>query len=308
MAVAYWRNCTMRTKSGFLAIAAVAALTLAGCANNQASEPGGTASGTASEVAVDDAAAALLPADIADAGKLVIGVNAAYAPNEFKNDAGEPIGWAVELTNAMAAKLGVSTDFRESAFDKIIPSITGGTYDVGMSSFTDNAEREKVVDFVNYYNAGIQWAQPIGKSVDPSNACGLTVSVQATTFEETDELPAKSAECTAAGKDPINILKFDSQDDAANALALGRADAMSADSPVTLYAVSKQKDKIEVAGDAFDVAPYGMAVDKGSELGKALQAALQSLVDDGTYKDILDNWGVADGGIEQITINAGAAG
>jgi polar amino acid transport system substrate-binding protein len=298
----------MRTKSGFLALAAVAALTLAGCANNQASEPGGTTTEGASEIAVDEDAAALLPDDIAEAGTLVIGADLTYAPNEFKNDAGEPIGWAIELTNAMAAKLGVTTDIRTSAFDKIIPSITGGTYNVGMSSFTDNEEREKVVDFVNYYEAGIQWAQPIGKTVDPANACGLTVAVQATTYEETDELPAKSDECVTAGKEPINILKFDSQAEAANALALGRADAMSADSPVTLYAISQQDDKIEAAGDAFDVAPYGMAVDKGSELAQALQAALQSLVDDGTYDQILEDWGVTDGGIEEITINAATAG
>ncbi|WP_166878652.1 ABC transporter substrate-binding protein [Salinibacterium sp. ZJ450] len=298
----------MRTKSGLVAVMAVIALTLAGCANTTPTEEPAGSPGAGVDVEVDQAAADLLPADIADAGKLVIGIDPNYAPNEYKDDAGNPIGWAVELTNAMAAKLGVTTDYRPSGFDKIIPSITGGSYDVGMSSFTDNEEREKVVDFVNYYEAGIQWAQQIGKSVDPANACGLTVSVQATTYEETEELPAKSEECVAAGKEPINILKFETQDEATNALALGRSDAMSADSPITQYAVSQVDDKIELAGEAFDVAPYGMAVDKGSPLAEALQAALQSLVDDGTYQQILDEWGVADGGIDEITINAATAG
>ena len=112
---------------------------------------------------------------------------------------------------------------------------------------------------MNYFTAGVQWAQPIGKTVDPANACGLTVAVQATTYEETDELPAKSKECTDAGKTAITILKFDKQDDATTALATGRADAMSADSPVTLYAISKLKDKIEPAGKSFEDAPYGIA-------------------------------------------------
>ena len=58
--------------------------------------------------------------------------------------------------------------------------------------------------------------------------------MQATTTEETDELPAKSKACTDAGKPPIEIVKFDGQDAAANAVVLGQADAMSADSPVTL--------------------------------------------------------------------------
>lgn len=296
----------MRTKYAMPVIAVAVALLLAGCVNNSTSEP--SAGGDTPSVGVDEAAVALLPDDIRKSGKLVIGIDATYPPNEYKDDAGKPIGWEVDLGNAMAAKLGLTTEYQISGFDKILPSVTGGTYDIGLSSFTDNAEREKVVDFVNYYEAGIQWAQPIGGNVDPANACGLTVAVQATTYEETDELPAKSKECVDAGKQPINILKYEKQDEASNALALGQADAMTADSPITQYAVSKLADKIELAGDAFDVAPYGIAVDKGSPLAKAIQAALQSLIDDGTYLEILGKWGVDAGAVSSITINAATAG
>ncbi|MGV8885363.1 MAG: ABC transporter substrate-binding protein [Microbacteriaceae bacterium] len=296
----------MLTKTAIFAVTAVAALVLTGCVDNStAPTPGGKPT---SEVGVDAAAVALLPDDIAKAGKLIIGIDPNYAPNEFKDDAGKPMGWSVDLADAMAAKLGLTTDYRPSGFDKILPSVTGGTYDLGYSSFTDNVEREKVVDFVNYYNAGIQWAQATGKNVDPDNACGLTVSVQATTYEETDELPAKSDACVTAGKKPISILKFETQDEATSALALGRADAMSADSPITLYAISQLKDKIEPAGESFDTAPYGIAVDKGNkELAAAVQAALQSLVDDGGYNAILEKWGVTSGGIKTITINAASS-
>ena len=296
----------MRTTYALPALVAAAALLLVGCVDNSTGEPGG--GGGSPAVGVDEAAVALLPDDIKESGKLVIGIDATYPPNEYKNDAGEPIGWSVDLGNAMAAKLGLEPEYQISSFDKILPSITGGSYDIGLSSFTDNEEREKVVDFVNYYEAGIQWAQAIGGDVDPANACGLTVAVQATTYEETDELPAKSDECVSAGKEPINILKYEKQDEASNALALGQADAMTADSPITQYAVSKLKDKIELAGDAFDVAPYGIAVDKGSPLAKAIQAALQSLIDDGTYLDILTEWGVDAGAVDSITINAATAG
>jgi polar amino acid transport system substrate-binding protein len=296
----------MRTKYAMPAIVAAAALLLVGCVDNSTTEPGG--GGDSPAVGVDEAAVALLPDDIKKSGKLVIGIDATYPPNEYKDDAGEPIGWEVDLGNAMAAKLGLTPEYQISGFDKILPSVTGGTYDIGLSSFTDNEEREKVVDFVNYYEAGIQWAQAIGGSVDPANACGLTVAVQATTYEETDELPAKSQERVDAGKEPTNILKYEKQDEASNALALGQADAMTADSPITQYAVSKLKDKIELAGDAFDVAPYGIAVDKGSPLAKAIQAALQSLIDDGTYLDILTEWGVDAGAVDSITINAATAG
>ncbi|TFC26460.1 MULTISPECIES: ABC transporter substrate-binding protein [unclassified Cryobacterium] len=299
----------MRAQYLLPALAAVTALLLTGCVDNSTDTTGGaTADSSASEIAVDDAAAAMLPSEVADSGTLVIGTDPTYAPNEFKNEAGEPIGWGIEIAEAVAAKLGLEPEFQVAKFDNIIPSVTGGKADIGVSSFTDNVEREKQVDFVNYFVAGIQWASAVGNDVDPDNACGLKVAVQATTYEDTDEVPAKSDACVAAGKPAIDKLKYDTQDQATNAVVLGQADALSADSPVTLYAIAQTEGKLQPAGETFDVAPYGIVVAKDSELTKAVQAALQSMVDDGTYGDILDEWGVADGAIETITINAASNG
>lgn len=296
----------MRIRFAVPVIAAIAVISLTGCVDNSTPSPDAPSSAAVS--AKDDAAAALLPADVAASGKLVIGTSPNYAPNEYKNEAGDPIGWGIELASAIAGKLGLEPQFTIARFETIIPSIVGGTIDVGESSFTDNATREEQVDFVNYYVAGIQWASGIGKDVDPDNACGLTVAVQATTYEDTDEVPAKSAACVAAGKEPITKLPFDTQDAAANAVALGQADAFSADSPVTLYAIEQLKDKLQLAGETFDVAPYGLAVAKDSGMAEAVQAALQSMVDDGSYAALLDSWGVGDGGLTTITINAATKG
>jgi len=298
----------MRAKYVLPALAAVAALTLTGCVDNTTPATSGSAVSTAPAITKDDAAAALVPADVAERGTLIIGTEPTYAPNEFKNEAGDPIGWDIELASGIAAKLGLTPIFQVAKFDNIIPSVAGGKADIGASSFTDTAEREAQVDFVNYYNAGIQWASATGKNVDPDNACGLKVAVQTATYEDTDEVPAKSDACVAAGKPPINKLKFDTQADVANAVVLGQADALSADSPVTLYAIAQTGDKLQPAGATFDEAPYGMVVAKGSELTAAVQAALQSMVDDGSYTAILDSWGVTDGGVDTIAINAAANG
>jgi polar amino acid transport system substrate-binding protein len=296
----------MRTRSAVVpAVLGAAALLLTGCVDNTSTGAGSSSAPQAS-VDVDPAAVALLPDEIAEAGKLVVGTDAAYPPNEFKDADGNPIGWDVELVDALGAKLGLEIEYQIASFDKIIPSITGGTMDMGMSSFTDNAERQQQVDFVDYYSAGIQWAAPAGETVDPDNACGLKVAVQATTYEHTDELPAKSQACTDAGEPAIEIIPFDTQDAAANAVVLGQADALSADSPVTLYAISQTDGKLEPAGGIFDSAPYGFPVQKGSELAAAVQAGMQSLIDDGTYGEILAEWGVEDGGVDTIEINAGS--
>ena len=295
----------MRAKLAVPALAAIAVVLLSGCVDN--STPG-TDTGSPRETTVDEAAVALLPEEVASSGTLLVGTDPTYAPNEFKDEAGAPIGWGIELAEAIAAKLGLEPEFQVSKFDNIIPSVTGGKVNIGMSSFTDTVEREEQVDFVNYFTAGIQWASAAGNDIDPDDACGLKVAVQATTYEDTTEVPAKSEACVADGKPAIEKIQFDTQDAATNAVVLGQADAMSADSPVTLYAIAQTGDQLQLAGTTFDVAPYGVAVGKDSGLAEAVQAALQAMVDDGTYGDILDEWGVADGAIDEITINAAANG
>jgi len=282
--------------------AATGALALSGCGSSTESA-GPEKSTTAANAKKVDEIANTVPEEIKSSGKLIVGVNVPYKPNEFKDESGKIVGFDVDLMNAIAATLGLTPEYREADFAKIIPSIQGGTFNVGMSSFTDTKEREASVDFVTYFSAGTSWAQKTGAGIDPNNACGKKVAVQATTTQETDELPAKSKACTDAGKPAIEIVPFDGQDAATNAVVLGQTDAMSADSPVTLYAIKETNGKLEAAGEVFDSAPYGWPVKKDSPLAQSLQAALEHLIESGDYKAIASNWGVESGMIDKPVIN-----
>ncbi|WP_347957932.1 ABC transporter substrate-binding protein [Gordonia aichiensis] len=255
------------------------------------------------KVAEQPEIAAMVPAAIRDTGRLRVGTNPPYQPNEFKDRNGNIIGFDVDLVDAIAGVLGLRAEYNEADFDKIIPALQAGSFDLGMSSFTDSLEREKEVDFVDYFSAGIQWAQKVGRDIDPNNACGLRVGVQTTTVEDTDEVPAKSAACVKAGRDPIIKVKFDTQDQAVNAVLMGQVDAFSADSPVTAYAVKKTDGQLEEVGPTYDAAPYGLPVAKGSPLGPAVLAAVQYLIDNGQYEQIARHWGVEAGMIKRAEIN-----
>ncbi len=248
-------------------------------------------------------AASLLPASVKKAGVLTVGTDTTYAPNEYLDANGKAIGWEIDLFNAVAADLGVKANFVSANFDTIIPAVKGGKYDVGLSSFTDTKVREAQVDFANYYVAGTQWASLAGKkAVDPNNACGLTVSAQ-TGSTEVDDLTAKSAACVKAGKKPITTLSFDDQNQATNAVQLGRAQALSADSPVTEDAVHRSAGKLQLDGAIYGSAPYGVATAKGSTLVKAVAAALTDLYKNGTYGKILAKWGVTPGAVKSFTVD-----
>jgi len=81
-------------------------------------------------------------------------------------------------------------------------------------------------------------------------------------------------------------------------------DAGLADSPVMAYAVKQTKGQLELLGDIYDAAPYGYVVAKDqTEFAQAIADAVKSLIDDGSYKQVLEKWGVEAGAIDNPTVN-----
>jgi ABC-type amino acid transport substrate-binding protein len=111
----------------------------------------------------------------------------------------------------------------------------------------------------------------------------------------------------AAGLSPIDMVVFTRQDDLTAALVKGEVDAMSADSPVTGFAVKLSAGALETAAEVSDSASYGWPVAKGSGLAQSLQQALEHLIQTGEYRTIATTWGVEKGMIDKPTVN-GAAG
>lgn len=303
-----------------VALTLVAAATLmTGCVTNTEGGPANTNAAGASNLPVSDGGqpsdwveikpekvekiAALVPAEVAADGKLTIGTNPPFAPAEFKDSEGNIIGFDIDLARAVASIMGLELEIKELDFALILPQIFGGTVELGASGFTDNEERRQSFDFVNYFNAGIQWGSIPGTKVNPDDACGLTIAVQRTTVSDVEDVTVRSKKCEEAGKKPINKLAFDSSDAAANAVILGRADAFSADSPVTAWAIARSEGRLTTVGEVFDSAHYGWPVKKDSSLAPALAAALQHLVETGDYAKIMDQWGLGDGRITEALIN-----
>ena len=143
----------------------------------------------------------MVPEDIKKSGKLVVGVNLPYPPNEFKDPRGKIIGFDVDLMDAVATTLGLTAEYREADFAKIIPSIQGGTFNVGMSSFTDNQERQQSVDFVDYFNAGSLGAA--ARARDRSEQCDTARRSQSRPRPFRNRRASRQSKaCTEAGKPP----------------------------------------------------------------------------------------------------------
>ena len=299
-----FRNSPGRRAVLGLAAAAALTLSLAACG----SETDTTSSTPIASASADTSLADKVPADIKAAGKLVIGTDSSYAPNEYLDTDGKTvIGFDVDLFNAVAQKLGLTTEWQSATFDSIIPGVTSGKYNVGVSSFTVNADREKEAAMISYFSAGTQWAAKAGVTITPDDACGKKIAVQTGTVQ-VDDITAKSKACTSGGKTKITIDQYQKQSDATNAVVTGKDDAMLADSPVCAYAVKQTNGQLALAGDIYDSAPYGYVVAKDkTDFANVIQQALQALITDGTYKTVLDKWGVTAGAITAPEVNPKAS-
>jgi polar amino acid transport system substrate-binding protein len=284
------------------------ALVAAGCGgdNNTGTGSGGGTATTAAPT-VDEALAAKVPAAIKSDGKIVIGTDSSYPPNEFLDTDGKTvIGWDVDLFNAIAAKLGLKTEWQSAVFDAIIPGIGSGKYEMGVSSFFITDERKKQVDMASYYSVGTQWLTKKGNpsGIQPDAACGKKVAVQTNTAQDTDDLAKRQEKCKSDGKPAITIDRYQRQDQATASVVSGKDDATLADSPVMAYAVKQTNGQLELLGDAYDTYFYGSVMKKGqAEFAQAVADAVKALITDGTYKTILEKWGVQAGAIDNPAVN-----
>jgi polar amino acid transport system substrate-binding protein len=249
-----------------------------------------------------------VPASIKSKGTLTVASDATYPPNEFiAPDGHTVIGMDADLMQALAGVMGLKVKIVNQTFDSIIPGLAAGKYDVGASSFTDTKEREKTVDFVDYFIAGESFFTKASGGADISgiaDICGKTVAVEKGTTEQ-DDATTQSGKCKKEGKSAVTVLAFPDQNGANLALSSGRAQLGFADSPVAAYQVKKSGGQFKLVGPSIANAPYGLAVPKNSGLAQPMLAALKVLVGNGKYKAILTHWGIEAGAIPpaQVKVN-----
>jgi len=249
------------------------------------------------------AIAATVPASVKSKGTIDVAMDATYAPDEFiAPDGSTIVGMDADLATAITQVLGLKAKLINATFDTIIPGIQSGKYGMGASSFTDTIARQKVVDFVDYFTAGegfyVKSGSPLAFN-GLTSLCGHTVAVESGTTEQSYAV-AQGKKCTT-GK--VTVLSFGNQSQANLAVSSGRADVGFADSQVAGYIVATSNGVFQNSGTAFEVAPYGLALPKGNGMAAPVQAAVNYLIGNGVYNQILTKWGVQSGAVTSSVIN-----
>ncbi|EJN59296.1 amino acid ABC transporter substrate-binding protein, paat family [Halogranum salarium B-1] len=289
--------------------AAMAALALAGCTSGGdggsdggseatgTTESGGEMTGTETGTETDGDGGSSMP------DKVVIGSDIPYRPFEFETAAGELKGFDVEIARAVFdEELGITSEFKKTSFDTIIPSLKQGNFRVIMSAMTINEERAKEVDFSEPYFTAYQTViVRTDSDIQSKDALkGATVGVQ----KGTTGLAAAEGLKEEFGGD-LELKEYDQITGAFDALTNGQVDAVINDNTVNAEFVNNQDGARFLEGEGaaaeqgedappyltLTVENYGIAFRQDDdEFREQVNEALAAIRESGTYDDIYGNY------------------
>ncbi|MBL3688044.1 ABC transporter substrate-binding protein [Leucobacter zeae] len=307
-----------KTPLTLLAAAAALTLALAGCSGGSdgsgGSEGSASASGernvpTGDEISTtaDPELAKLLPEDIVQKGKIDVAVEIPYPPMSMFGDDNREIGFDPELARLLGQKLDIDVSLNKGLFDTAVASLQAGKSDMIMMGMNDTPERQKTLSFLDYTHGGfaivVQKGNP-AKITTQDDLCGKTVAVQKATVQG-DLL--RAMDCG------VNVMELPADVDAVTALRAGKSQAYVSDAIPAQYIAATTDD-----GEAFDIVQdpenprgfnpvfsgIGVLKDR-TEFIEALQAAMQALIEEGTYQQLTERYDIQDYGVESAEVNQG---
>jgi polar amino acid transport system substrate-binding protein len=286
-------------------LAAFAAVTmlLAACsggggATTSPTQAATTAPATQAATAAPTTEAIAPPTSLITAGTIVDCVDIEYPPMEHfpsadVTDANQAVGFDVDAARAVAAKLGLKIEIKNTGFDALIPDLTAGRCDIVWSALYVSAKRLEVADAVPYMATGQVVMVPVGnpKAIKAeADLCGKTVSIQSGGLVE-QRINAASTACTTAGKEAINIQGYAKVADEFQQIVLGRVDAVWETDTAVLNWMFTNPGKYEIAYALPRDDNYGVYYGKGkADLGTALTAAIAALKADGSLAAIVTKY------------------
>ena len=262
-------------------MAAAGVLTLAGCSSNSGSSA--AASGAASSAASTGAADQL--AAIQTNGKLVVALEGAWQPWSYHDESDTLVGYDVEVSRAIAEKLGVEPEYVESDWDSLFAGLDAGRFDIVCNGVEVTDERSKTYDFTTPYGY-IHTALAVRKdNEDIKSFEDLKGKTTANSLASTYMELAESYGATVQGIDTL--------EETIQLLTAGRIDAtLNADVSFYDYLNVHPDADFKLVAQTAEASHVAIPVLKSEDTAylDALNTAIEELRADGTLKTLSEKY------------------
>ena len=279
------RRRTFISMMGVMAAAGV--LTLVGCSsNNSSSAASSTASSAASDGASSAAAANDLLSTIQNRGTLIVALEGAWQPWSYHDESDTLVGYDVEVSRAIAEKLGVEPEYVESDWDSLFAGMDAGRYDLVCNGVEITEERSKTYDFTAPYGY-IHTALAVKKDNDTITSFeDLNGKTTANSLASTYMELAESYGATVQGIDTL--------EETIQLLTAGRIDAtLNADVSFYDYLNVHPDADFKIVAQTEEASHVAIPLRKGDETASLLEAinnAIDELRADGTLTELSERY------------------
>lgn len=264
----------MKKSLSWAGIALAGALALSACSNGDTPGNGGEEVPTFPEGST--------MAEIQAAGKLVVGTKFDQPLFGLKPPVGDPEGFDVEIAKIIAAELGVTAEFVETASPNREPFLENGNVDIVVATYTINDNRKQIVHFAGPYYVAGQDALVLAGNTDVTSAQDLVgkdvCTVPGTTsMRNLEELGA------------LVTVTFETYSQCLPAVRSGQVVALSTDDVILAGLAAQNPGEFKVVGDQFSTENYGIGVNQSrADLVVFINDLLDEIYKDGRYKAAWD--------------------
>ena len=241
---------------------------------------------------------------------LVVATGSQFPPMEYiDTDSNKLTGFDIELGEAIADELGVSLSWEQMDYNQFLTSLKSSRVNMVMGGMGDTAERQSEATFVDYLETGTQLytslaAQKEHGIKELTDLCGQTVAASANSNYSTYIDKWSKENCTGKNEPAIKVLDTDGSPAARLQLEQGRAVAVAQTTETVHYQMEVEPDTYALLGEPINSEYYGIGFAPDDESRQTdVREALETLIEDGTYGEITEKWGLDGQAIETPTVN-----
>ena len=235
--------------------------------------------------------------DVPDLGgkEVVVVTENAYPPLQFLDKDGKAIGWEYDAMAEIAKRLNITVKYENTSWDAMIPAVSEGQYDMGMTGITIKDERKEKVDFSDPYMRSEMLMIVRGDESRFTDAASFAANPELLVSAQPGTSPFYAAiyNILDGNEENPRVVKFETFGAGLEALKAGDVDLTLSDSTAANGYVAASDGGLKIIGEPLASEDFGFIFPKGSELVAPMNAAIAALKADGTL-DALNKKGFLD--------------